>query len=257
MNAHLRANLWLLVLTVLLCCVCYPFALWLTGRGFLADKASGSLIDKHGKPTVEDAKAVGSRLIAQPFNGRNISSRGRRRPPGTPAPRAGRTTVPTTRSCGRALPRRSAPSSNTGVDPKGTSSPARTSRRGFRKTTSRDNRTSWPSGQRNILSSAQAWVKADKLNGDFVSRWQDGPSEGSREWVKNNPETSRAETRRPRGTLLRQFFPYASGVLARHDRGQDAGRQDREAHRAGDRRHGHSAELFRYVASGASRCGPR
>lgn len=60
MNAHLRANLWLLGLTVLLCCVLYPLTLWAIGQGVFPDKASGSLI-------IEDGKVIGSRLIAQPF----------------------------------------------------------------------------------------------------------------------------------------------------------------------------------------------
>jgi K+-transporting ATPase ATPase C chain len=67
MNAHLRANLWLLGLTVLLCCVLYPLALWAIGQGVFADKAAGSLLDKDGKPTRDEKQAVGSRLIAQPF----------------------------------------------------------------------------------------------------------------------------------------------------------------------------------------------
>lgn len=60
MNAHLRANLWLLGLTVLICCVLYPLALWAIGQSVFPDRASGSLI-------VEDGKVIGSRLIAQPF----------------------------------------------------------------------------------------------------------------------------------------------------------------------------------------------
>lgn len=60
MNAHLRANLWLLGLTVLICCVLYPLTLWAIGQSFFPEKASGSLI-------VEDGKVIGSRLIAQPF----------------------------------------------------------------------------------------------------------------------------------------------------------------------------------------------
>ncbi|HZV06286.1 MAG TPA: potassium-transporting ATPase subunit KdpC [Gemmataceae bacterium] len=60
MNAHVRANLWLLGLTVLICCVLYPLVLWAIGQGLFPDKASGSLI-------VEDGKVIGSRLIAQPF----------------------------------------------------------------------------------------------------------------------------------------------------------------------------------------------
>src|SRR5579875_3431839 len=60
MNAHLRANLWLLGSTVLICCVLYPLALWAIGQSVFPEKASGSLI-------VENGKVVGSRLIAQPF----------------------------------------------------------------------------------------------------------------------------------------------------------------------------------------------
>jgi K+-transporting ATPase ATPase C chain len=60
MNAHLRANLWLLGLTVLLCCVLYPLTLWVIGQAAFADKAAGSLL-------VKDGKVIGSRLIAQPF----------------------------------------------------------------------------------------------------------------------------------------------------------------------------------------------
>lgn len=69
MNAHLRANLWLLGLTVLLCCVLYPLTLWAIGQGFFPAKAAGSLLDKEGKLTRNEKEAVGSRLIGQPFTG--------------------------------------------------------------------------------------------------------------------------------------------------------------------------------------------
>jgi potassium-transporting ATPase KdpC subunit len=63
MLAHLRANLLLLVLTVVLCCVVYPAVLLGIGQTVFHDKAEGSLLyDKDGKP-------IGSRLIAQPFSG--------------------------------------------------------------------------------------------------------------------------------------------------------------------------------------------
>lgn len=61
MTAHLRANLCLLIFTVLLCCVLYPLVVWGIGSTLFYDKAQGSLItDAEGKP-------IGSRLIAQPF----------------------------------------------------------------------------------------------------------------------------------------------------------------------------------------------
>lgn len=62
MLGHIRANLWLLVLTLLLCCVVYPAVLWGIGQGLFPNRANGSLIlDKDGKP-------IGSSLIAQPFS---------------------------------------------------------------------------------------------------------------------------------------------------------------------------------------------
>jgi K+-transporting ATPase ATPase C chain len=61
MLAHLRANLLLLILTVLICCVLYPLALWGVGKAFFPTAAEGSLI-RDAKGTV-----VGSRLIGQPF----------------------------------------------------------------------------------------------------------------------------------------------------------------------------------------------
>jgi K+-transporting ATPase ATPase C chain len=62
MSQHLRANLWLLLLSVLVCSIAYPAVLWGIGQTVFADRANGSIIvdPKTNQP-------VGSRLIAQPF----------------------------------------------------------------------------------------------------------------------------------------------------------------------------------------------
>src|SRR5262245_18165726 len=61
MSSHIRANLWLLVLSVVICSILYPAALLGIGQTIFREKANGSLIlDK-------DGKVVGSKLIAQPF----------------------------------------------------------------------------------------------------------------------------------------------------------------------------------------------
>jgi K+-transporting ATPase ATPase C chain len=61
MSQHLRASLWLLVLTLLICSVLYPLVLWGIGQAVFPEQANGSIItDKSGR-------AVGSRLIGQPF----------------------------------------------------------------------------------------------------------------------------------------------------------------------------------------------
>jgi K+-transporting ATPase ATPase C chain len=62
MLAHLRAALWLLVLTLLVCCVLYPLALWAVGKGLFSAQADGSLI------AGEQGQVRGSRLLAQPFS---------------------------------------------------------------------------------------------------------------------------------------------------------------------------------------------
>jgi K+-transporting ATPase ATPase C chain len=62
MSGHLRANLWLLGLTLLVCCVLYPLALWGVGKTIFPEQAAGSLIEK-------DGAVRGSKLIGQPFTG--------------------------------------------------------------------------------------------------------------------------------------------------------------------------------------------
>jgi K+-transporting ATPase ATPase C chain len=62
MLSHLRANLWLLCLTLVLISVVYPAVLWGIGQTLFHDQAEGSLV------LGADGKPVGSRLIAQPFS---------------------------------------------------------------------------------------------------------------------------------------------------------------------------------------------
>ncbi|HEX4592310.1 MAG TPA: potassium-transporting ATPase subunit C [Gemmataceae bacterium] len=58
---QLRANLVLVLTTLLLCCVLYPLVLLAVGQVAFSDSANGSLIER-------DGKAVGSPLIAQNFS---------------------------------------------------------------------------------------------------------------------------------------------------------------------------------------------
>jgi len=63
MQSHLRANLWLLVFTLVICSVLYPAVLLAIGQIAFPDLAQGSLV------TDAKGKVIGSRLIAQPFTG--------------------------------------------------------------------------------------------------------------------------------------------------------------------------------------------
>jgi K+-transporting ATPase ATPase C chain len=63
---HLRANVLLLVLSLVICSVLYPAAVWVVAQLFFHHKAEGSLVyqkDKDGKDVL-----VGSTQIAQQFN---------------------------------------------------------------------------------------------------------------------------------------------------------------------------------------------
>lgn len=62
---HLRANLILVGLTVVLCCVAYPFALWAFGQTVFPSAANGSLVTAKGPDGTE--RTIGSSQIAQPF----------------------------------------------------------------------------------------------------------------------------------------------------------------------------------------------
>jgi K+-transporting ATPase ATPase C chain len=63
MNRHIKSNLLLLALTLVICSVMYPAALWGIGQLLLHEKANGSLIKD------KDGQVVGSHLIGQPFAG--------------------------------------------------------------------------------------------------------------------------------------------------------------------------------------------
>jgi len=61
MIRQIYSALWLVGLTLVICCVIYPAILWATGQTLFHDKANGSLV-RDEKGTI-----VGSSLIAQPF----------------------------------------------------------------------------------------------------------------------------------------------------------------------------------------------
>jgi K+-transporting ATPase ATPase C chain len=69
MKSHLRSNLWLLGLTVIICSVLYPVVLWAVGQTVFPHQANGSLLDENGRPVTDADRARGSRLIGQPFKG--------------------------------------------------------------------------------------------------------------------------------------------------------------------------------------------
>ena len=62
MSQYLAKSIWLLLFAVGICCGLYPLLLWVIGQTFFPFQANGSLLK------APDGAAIGSRLIAQPFN---------------------------------------------------------------------------------------------------------------------------------------------------------------------------------------------
>src|SRR5262245_32472738 len=160
-TGHLRANLWLLGLTVLITSVLYPLALYGVGQALFRDKAEGSLI------LGPDGKPVGSRLIAQPFTGDEYFQ---------PRPSAVSYKADASgasnwgannyllrervaRQLGPLVKYRDGTKKGQPVGPDVEA--------WFRSNP--DLVARWAEAHPAV---AQGWVKADKLNGDYVTRWQ-------------------------------------------------------------------------------------
>jgi K+-transporting ATPase ATPase C chain len=190
MNAHLRANLWLLGLTVLLCCVLYPLTLWAIGQGIFPDKASGSLV------LSEDGKPIGSRLIAQPFNDPKYfqprpsaasynasASGGSNYSANNPKLR-----YRVAQTLGPIVKYRSGPKKDQLVGPD--------IEKWFQEQdhpSKREPRYLVAQWAKTYSYSAQAWVDADKLNSEYISAWQNAHPQEVEEWLKENPDISKPE----------------------------------------------------------------
>jgi K+-transporting ATPase ATPase C chain len=180
MMAHLRAHLWLLVLTMLICCVASPAALLGIGQTVFREQANGSLI------LGTDGKPLGSRLIAQPFTSDEFF-----------------------------LPRPSAVSYNaaaSGATNWGASNYLlrdRVARQLGPIVKYKNGKPVGPDvenwfqkdqfqGQPGIVAQwaqahnglAAAWVKADQLNADYVAAWQQSHVADVAQWLKDNPGTA-------------------------------------------------------------------
>jgi K+-transporting ATPase ATPase C chain len=60
-------SLWLLLFSVVICCIVYPAVIWAISQAIFPFQANGSLVKSDGTPTTNESEAVGSLLIAQPF----------------------------------------------------------------------------------------------------------------------------------------------------------------------------------------------
>ncbi len=184
MSAHLRANLLLLVLTVLLCSVAYPLALWGIGQMVFHEKAQGSLItDKSGT-------TIGSRLIAQPFTAdeyfqpRPSSASYNAAASGASNWSASNYLLRdrVARQLGPIVKYNNGPNKGRLVGPD--------IEAWFQKDRF-DGQPGIVSQWATMHSSSgipQNWVKADKLNAEYVAQWQKSHPDEVAQWMKAHPD---------------------------------------------------------------------
>jgi K+-transporting ATPase ATPase C chain len=192
MSAHIRANLLLLVATLVLCCVLYPLVLWGIGQTVFHNKAEGSLIDKDGKPTDDPAKAVGSRLIGQPFTGDEYFQP---RPSATtPAYNAAASGASNLAASNYMLRFRVAKALGPIVR-----YGAGSARKGqlvgpdieawFQNHPLKDDNGIVAQWAQAYPSAAKTWVQDEKANAAYVEQWQKTHSDEVTQWIKDNPGT--------------------------------------------------------------------
>jgi potassium-transporting ATPase KdpC subunit len=183
MTAHLRANLWLLFLTVILCSVLYPLVLLGLGQTLFHDKAQGSLLaDAQGNP-------IGSRLIAQPFTfDEYFQSR-----PSAASYNAAASGASNWAASNYLLRDRVARQLGPIVKYEKGAKKGRPVAPDIESWFQNDRFDGKPGivAQWAALhpAVAQKWVKADKLNASYVTDWQKTHPEEVNRWVKANPGT--------------------------------------------------------------------
>jgi K+-transporting ATPase ATPase C chain len=184
MARNISKSLILLTLTVVICCVIYPLAVWAIGQALFPFQAGGSMI------TDSTGAVVGSRLIAQPFTKDEYFQ-----------PRPSAASYDASASASSAL----APSNYALRDRVGRMLGPIAKYRGGKKAGQpvAPDIEAWFQkdrfqGEPHIVaqwadahnSLAQAWAKADPMNGELIKKWAADHGEEVSQWIKSNPATS-------------------------------------------------------------------
>jgi K+-transporting ATPase ATPase C chain len=183
MLSHIRANLWLLLLTVVLCCVIYPGILLLVGQTVFPTQANGSLIlDEGGKP-------IGSRLIAQPFTGDEYFQPR----PSAVSYNAAASGASNWGANNYLLRDRVARQLGPMVKYRGGANAGKLAAPDIEKWFQEDRAggkpgivAQWANAHATV---AQNWVKADPANAAYVAVWQEKHPAEVAQWKKDNPDT--------------------------------------------------------------------
>ena len=184
MGKYISRSLLLLVFSVAICCIIYPLAVWAVGQTLFPFQANGSMVQG------PDGKVVGSRMIAQPFTKDEYFQ-----------PRPSAASYDASASSSSAL----APSNYALRDRVARTLGPIVKYRGGTK----DGQLVAPDveawfqkdtyqGQPHLVAQwadahnglAQAWAKADPLNGQYIEGWEKTHDAEVKKFIKDNPDNS-------------------------------------------------------------------
>jgi potassium-transporting ATPase KdpC subunit len=183
MAKNISKSVLLLGLTVVICCIMYPLVVWAIGQAIFPFQANGSLVQG------PDGSVVGSRLVAQPFTRDEYFQ-----------PRPSAASYDASASTSSAL----APSNYLLRDRVARALGPIVKYRSGKKAGQRvapDIETwfqkdqfqgapqivaQWADAHNGL---AQAWAKADPLNGAFIQEWATAHPDDVAKWIKENPST--------------------------------------------------------------------
>ena len=183
MLPYLKKSLFLLIVSVVICCIIYPLGLWMIGQVIFPFQANGSLLKG------PDGKVVGSRLIAQPFTKDEYFQ---------PRPSAASYDASASASSSLAasnyalrdrVARMLGPIVKYRSGPKAGQPVAPDVEKWFQKDTCQGSPhivAQWADAHNSL---AQAWVNADPKNGAYVDNWAKSHPALVAKWVKDNPAT--------------------------------------------------------------------
>lgn len=216
MLSQIRANLWLLLFSIVICVGLYPLALYGIGQTFFRARAEGSLLRD------ESGTVIGSRLIAQPFAADEYfwprPSAASFNGAASGASNWGANNYQlrdrVARTLGPIVKYRSGPKKGQLVGPD--------LEAWFQKKDA-----GLPAGQVGVVGRwaadhsalAQNWVKADKLNGDYVTRWEREHQAEVGAWKKANPDTPEPKPEDLAGPFFESYskaFPGTWPVAVPH-----------------------------------------
>ena len=207
MRSHFRANFVLLIASVVLCGVIYPVVLLVIGQTLFHENAQGSLI------VGPNGRTIGSSLIAQPFTGEGYFQP---RPSAVSYNAAGSGATNwgannyllrdrVARMIGPIVKYRSGPKTGEPAGPDVETWFQRDQYQGNSGIVAQ-----WAAAHATLATN---WVKADPLNGAYVTAWKDAHPNDVAQWKKDNPDNAEPKPENFAGVFFASYSKEHPGTF--------------------------------------------